>query len=301
MKSISHQSGMSLQFIAQKIILALLLVIACIVSNYSYAASLGNATQKFTDADHLTAADWTDPDELQRVWQNALVRIPIGAGKYLSAVMRDLGGKQLVQQAYPTVIYLHGCAGVWSGTYTRLNILAAAGFAVIAPVSFAREKYPQSCDPVTQQGGLFRDILKIRLLDARYAVQQARQLSWVNTEQLFLMGLSEGGITVAAYTPENSLQSVKARVIEGWTCHSGWPEYAGINASVTEPVLSLLGRHDPWFQDFQTQGDCGRYMHQSNGSQSIVFEEGYLASRHELLEDKSVQKSVLQFLNQQIQ
>ena len=86
--------------------------------------------------------------------------------------------------------------------------------------------------------------------------------------------------------------------MEGWTCHAGWPEYGGISAPDSEPVLTLVGSKDPWFQNRWTKGDCTEFIEPSNGSKSVVYSSGYLSTRHELLESEEVQQTVLGFLEQ---
>ena len=65
----------------------------------------------------------------------------------------------------------------------------------------ARKKYAQSCDTTISKGGLYRSVLKIRLIDAEHAVTQAKKLDWVDKNNVFLVGHSEGGITTARYNP----------------------------------------------------------------------------------------------------
>jgi len=262
-----------------------------------FASSLGNYDKKFTPPSKMSKSDWSDVDELQRVWDAALVRIPKSDGSYSSYVMSDMSEESVeALKSFPTVIYLHGCAGVWEGTYTRLNFLAKSGFAVIAPVSFARAKYPQSCDPASAKGGMYRGTLNMRQYDAGNAIAKAKQLDWVDKNNIFLMGHSQGGVTTATFRSKDEDMSVNARVVEGWTCHAGWEEYKGINALANEPVLTLVGNKDPWFQNSWTRGDCGAYINKNNGSRSIVFSQGKLSARHELLEVQSLQKTVLEFL-----
>ena len=264
-----------------------------------FAASLGNHNKRFTNPRDMNESDWSNPAELERSWKAALVRIPTENGKFTNSVIGDLSKPIATIKRYPTIIYLHGCAGVWQGTYSRLNFFAMSGFAVIAPISFARTKYPQSCDVYTKRAGMYRETLTMRQNDAGYAIAKAKQLPWVDTNNVFLVGLSQGGITAATFFSKEDIKSVNARVIEGWTCHSGWDEYKGINAPDKEAILSLVGEKDPWFQHNWTRGDCGKFMKNSN-SESVVFKKGYLSTRHELLEDKSVQKIVLDFLKKNI-
>jgi len=265
-------------------------------SNFVSGNGLSNQTKQFTPNSMMSAIDWSSPDELGRTWQASLVRLPHNH-KVFAGQISDLPLEALsVKDKLPTVIYLHGCSGIWWGTYIRLDFFAENGFAVIAPASFARSKYPKSCDPATKRAGLYRETLKMRQYDALNAIKNAKQLDWVDSRNIFLVGFSQGGITSATLST-NIDTTVNARVIEGWTCHAGWSEYRGINAPVSEPVLALVADQDPWFQDSWTRGSCGRYMNSENGSRSMVYRTGSLMSKHSLLDDSDVQNRVLEFLH----
>ena len=265
-------------------------------NNLAIGDGLNNQTKQFTPNSEMSAVDWSSPDELHRTWQAALVRIPKHRQVYAGQIS-DLPMEALpVKEKLPTVIYLHGCSGIWWGTYIRLEFFAENGFAVIAPASFARAKYPKSCDPATKRAGLYRETLKMRQYDALNAIRNAKQLDWVDSRNIFLVGFSQGGITSATLST-NIDTTVNARVVEGWTCHAGWNEYRGINAPVSEPVLALVADQDPWFQDSWTRGSCGRYMNSENGSRSMVYSTGSLKAEHSLLDDPDVQNKVLEFLH----
>lgn len=288
-------------------------------ANQAFSGGVNNNTRAFTPMSEMSSQDWDNAAELQRVWQAALVRIPRGKGKYLLATIDTLDARNINRAIrHPTIIYLHGCAGIWEGTHTRINFLARNGYAVIAPASFAREKYPKSCEPATKQAGFYRGTLKMRQYDADYAIKKAKTLSWVDSNNVFLVGFSQGGI-VAATLGHTSL---RARVVEGWTCHAGWNEYKGVNAPESEPVLTLVGINDPWFQNPWTRGDCVGSLNKHNGSISVVYTDEdldhqhgsierngvkvtvldeYLSHQHSLLENKKVQATVLQFLRSHMQ
>ena len=195
---------------------------------------------------------------------------------------------------------MHGCSGIWPGTHRRMKFLAENGFLVIAPVSLARKAYPRSCNVETHEGALFRGTLGIRNLDAGHAIERARELSIVDAENIILMGFSEGGLSAVTFKARNDRQKVRARVAEGWTCHTPWAEYRGVNAPETEPVLTLLGERDPWYQSQWTRGDCGDFLNAENGSRSIVYREGELAEKHGLLEFEAVRREVLGFLRERV-
>lgn len=274
-------------------------VIVALAMTGCAGTGLHNSTKAFTPSLEMRPSDWNDPAELERTWRAALVRIPGRGAGYLKTTMNDLiENRSSIQGRWPTVIYMHGCTGIWSGTYTRINLLAKNGYAVIAPASFAREKYPKSCDPENHTGGLYRPTLKMRQNDAGYAIAKAKKLPWVDRTNVFLMGLSEGGITTATFLSKAPGRSLRARIVEGWTCRAGWHEYRGIKAPDSEPVLTLVGLEDPWFQNSYNKGSCTGFLDKSNGSKSVVYSKGYLRWRHELLEDKSVQRTVIDFLKE---
>ena len=274
------------------------LVLACFPV-LTAGTGLHNSSRTFTPPAEMQRADWNDPAEMERVWQAALVRLPMPDGEILSTTVGELRTLELdSHRVLPTVVYLHGCSGIWAGTYRRMDFLAANGYAVIAPPSLARKKYPRSCEPEKFVGGLYRGTLKIRQFDAGYAIRQAKLVPWVDADRMYLMGLSEGGITAATFRDDSGDTSVRARIVEGWTCNAGWREYRGIHAPEGEAVLTLLGANDPWFQNPYTKGKCTRFVNRRNdGSKSVVYTEGDLRDRHELLEDKAVQAEVLEFLD----
>ena len=83
--------------------------------------------------------------------------------------------KNFSKDKFKTIIYMHGCAGHWPGTAKRIDFYAKSGYAVIAPASMARKKYAQSCDTCyPKRGGLYRDILKIRQIDALNTVLNSK-------------------------------------------------------------------------------------------------------------------------------
>ena len=280
-------------------ILVFFTVLLCISSS-AFCSGLNNSTKEFTPVLDMSHRDWKNPDELERTWRAALVRIPKSNGAFIETTVDYFSSESTSKKKFPTVIYLHGCSGVWEGTFRRINLLAKNGFAVIAPISFARIKYPRSCFVDKKQGGLYPGTLKMRQYDASYAITKAERLSWVDSDNVFLMGLSEGGITTATLLSRNKKTSVNARVIEGWTCHSAWRDYAGIKAPKSQAVLALVGSNDPWFQNHWVRGDCGPYLKKGNGSKSIVFSKEPLMNTHELLEDIEVQDIVIQFLQTHI-
>jgi len=264
-------------------------------------SGLHNNTRKFSAPEDVTEQHWDDPRELERTWRAAIVRVPDGPGRSRQVTTEDLETQATgIGRRLPTIIYLHGCSGIWSGTHQRTRFLADNGYLVIAPASLARKVYPRSCNEETQEAGLFRGTLRLRRNDAGHAIEKARRLSFVDDDNIVLMGFSEGALTAVKFAPQNDRQRVAARIAESWTCHAGWPEYKGIAAPDTEPVLALVGEQDPWYQDQWTKGDCTPFLNSQNGSKSIVYRKGPLAKKHGLLEFDSARREVLHFLKENL-
>ena len=195
------------------IIPIILLSTSVFASSYynNFYSDFHNSSRTFTDNSEMFEKDFLSPDELNLPWINALVRIPKNDGGVFRSSIRELdNNEKILKNKYKTIIYLHGCAGHWSGTAKRIDFFAKNGYAVIAPPSLARKKYAQSCDTTKSRGGMYRKVLKIRQIDAEYAVLRAKKLNWTDSDNIFLVGLSEGGITTATYNPENPKQILKS-------------------------------------------------------------------------------------------
>jgi len=283
----------------------IILIFICLFHSASMSSSyyddfyskFHNSQKIFTKNSNMQTKYFNEESEIKLTWENALLRVPRANGEIFSSTIKDLqGDEEFLKNKFKTIIYLHGCSGLWKGTALRLDFFAKNGYAVIAPASMARKKYPRSCDPDIKRGGLYRDILKLRQIDALNTVLNAKALSWTDNNNIFLVGLSEGAITTATYLPKNIASSVNGRIIEGWTCNAGWDEYRGINSPYNEPMMSLVAKFDPWFQIDVLKGDCGKYLNKNPLSKSIVVDDPILSKGHGLLHDQNIQKTTLEFL-----
>ena len=273
------------------------IVLSLLAAGTVAADGLHNSTKIFTPDTEMQEADWSDPAEMARTWEAALVRVPEGPGRSRAITTAELADWRPPDGAkVPVVVYLHGCSGIWEGTRHRIRLMADMGFVVVAPASFARRKYPQSCDVASNRGSLYRGTLRIRQNDARHAVEQVRALPFTDPSRVVLMGLSEGAITAATYDFGAASAQATHRIVEGWTCNAGWLEYHGLKAGPDEPVLSLVAADDPWFRLDFLKGDCGPKMQPANGSRSVVF-DGPLAETHELLEHEAPRAALAEFLD----
>jgi hypothetical protein len=232
-----------------------------------------------------------NPTELSHTWQQAVVYVPSGPGQARRITTSDLPRFLQRYENPKVVLYAHGCSGIINIGREAGKFYAANGYIFVAPDSFARRIKPVSCRPALHQGGLHRAVLTWRQAEISNALTRLRALPGLKQAPIALIGHSEGGITVATY----SGLPVTARIIEGWTCHAGWPEYHGLNAPRREPVLSLIGENDPWYKLPVLKGDCGAFM--DGNDRSYVFHKpNRFHNKHWLSKHQSVRNIILKFL-----
>ncbi len=245
----------------------------------------------------LTGCAGFDPfdsaSDIEKTWTRGQAVLPAAGSPVLTspesgAVSRWAEGLTPGRRV-PVVVYLHGCTGI--GNTPFLRRLAERGYAVVAPNSMARRYRPLQCDPARRQGGYNLFVYDFRQAELTYALQRLARLPWVDRDNLFLVGNSEGGVVAALYRGDE----FNARVVTQWTCE-GAPLVRGIGAPADTPVLSVVRRGDPWYGGKKSLGqrsDCGRYMQGRPGSRSIVLEEG---DSHVVYSDPGAVQAILSFL-----
>lgn len=113
-------------------------------------------------------------------------------------------------------------------------------------------------------------------------------MPWVDKQNIFMMGFSRGGVKTAKY----AYGGLRGRIIIGWTCHSGWPEYSGIYGSRNEPILAVVASKDPVFTDLSNTGHCQDAIFSKRNLESSVIDVDFHAV-HTLTK---VREKILQFL-----
>lgn len=190
---------------------------------------------------------------------------------------------------YPTIVYMHGCTG--QGQLATLATFAKAGFAVIAPNSFARRFRPLQCRPSKGTGGQNIFVFDFRLVEISYALQRMAAFTWINNGRLYLVGTSEGGVAAALYRGEE----FRARIVAQWTCH-GAPFIRGLAAPQGESVLAIVRSDDPWYQPDRTVGqlgDCSAFFKTPAHSRSLVIDGG---AAHDIWGHPGAMRAALDFL-----
>lgn len=227
----------------------LLLVTLMFLTANSYALEEPPGAQSQEDADlyteklRLDRLNGLDPltfsstvKGIEKSWEDAVVFLP---GKTFSTT----ASKVNLDKKYPVVIYLHGCAGIMpSHDYGWAKEITKHGFIVVMPDSFAIPKRPSNCDTATATTGFFPSAYLIRTSEIAYAYQQLAKTSWVDMNNIFLMGFSEGAVATA----RSEFKGFNGAIIMGWTCTSRDPQFNGIFVPKKTPVLALAYSDDRW-------------------------------------------------------
>ena len=139
-------------------------------------------------------------------------------------------------------MYLHGCAGLNDDSRDWARTIKNFGFIVVQPDSFAIPGRRSNCDPEVQSRQTIDGFnsFKLRNQELRYARDELLKLPWLDKNKIYLMGHSEGGMTVSR-TP---VQGFKAVISSGFWCHRQLAIKHG-----GAPFLFLNWENDPWFRD----------------------------------------------------
>lgn len=255
----------------------------------------GCSTAALNRSEVLNPASMVEHDsDVALTFNRATVLLPRPGADPLVARMgsRELDEAVRAQPAsvrLPLVLYMHGCTGLED--LDPLTAFARAGFAVVAPDSFARRFRPLQCRPSQRTGGENIFVFDFRLTEISYALHRIGQLDWVDRDRMFLVGTSEGGLAAALYRGDD----FRARVITQWTCH-GAPLVRGLGAPPEEPVLAIVRANDPWYDPARTprqRGDCGAFMGERPRSRSVVLSDG---NGHDVYRAPGVMQAILEFL-----
>ena len=232
-------------------------------------------------------------------WQRSYVSIPghIFGGRPILGKWRD----HFVQRGIngipagtnmAAIIFLHGCNGIDQEEEAARLVFMEAGYATFFPDSFARSHRRSNCSVSDHRTALAPEAHRYRVEEIEYALQQVRQLPWIDQTRVFVMGFSEGGMAAANY-PGNGLAGL---VITGWHCQ-GRPPNVGIKSDIKVPVLTILGAEDPWYAAKRGE-HCGQVFYGRPDATSLVLPgNGHAIVNSPILENaERAKQAIISFL-----
>jgi dienelactone hydrolase len=228
-------------------------------------------------------ADKSPDDDWLKVFNLALLDLITGAAK--------------PGDRFPIVVYAHGCGGMTPNSHAHVSMLEDLGdYVVVAPDSFARKR-PQSCwSPGAVDLGATRVARGLRRAELVHALDRVARLPWVDKDNIFLVGHSQGGGMVLGYAGE---VRIKGRVSLNGACYSRFPR-AGITGNGLRPdeaVLVFDSGRDPWFARYYSE--CpemarrhpnGRLVHDADDDgHNLIAQPKYRAILEAWLKELSAQ------------
>ncbi len=230
-------------------------------------------------------ADGDSNSDVRKSWDAARVYLP-GNKKYTTP------DKVVVEKPLPVVIYIHGCTGFTSESFSWGDYIKDLGYIAVLPDSFARRS-ESNCDPKTKKGGTFPKAHAMRLEEISYAFEQVKNSPWADAQNVFLMGHSEGGIAAA----RTRLEGFSGIIISGWRCtNTKNAGFDGIFAPIETPVLTLEWNRDDWQND-TNKGSCTNKFGERKKAHQVLFP----GNGHNVYEQRAAREAVTLFLKENIQ
>lgn len=142
---------------------------------------------------------------------------------------------------YPVLVFMHGCSGLNDDSREWARTIKNLGFIVVQPDSFAIPGRRSNCDPKNQRRQTVEGFnsFKLRNQELLYVRDELLRLGWLDMNRIYLMGHSEGGMTVSR-TP---IEGFRAVIASGYWCQERLKIKHG-----NSPFLFLNWEDDPWFK-----------------------------------------------------
>lgn len=193
----------------------------------------------------------------------------------------------------PTLLYLHGSSGFLKGEKYRKWIVKNADMAFIGLNSYAVKHRPTYISPDSKDS--YEAVHLFRQAELKYAFKRLGELEFVDFDNLFLMGNSEGAL--AAGICKN--RAFKGRILVSWGCEAGYYGHSyKIGAKKKVPILNIIGLNDQYFGVYSEYGDfesghCAKALHHYRNSKVILLPQ----VTHNALESDYTKREIVDFLN----
>ncbi len=157
------------------------------------------------------------------------------------------------QGPFPAVILMHGCNGLdWGttrGVARHVDHLVDAGFVTLVVDSFTSRGIGSTCTSARKMA----EATLFRQYDAVHAMRYLQDQSIVDPENIFLMGMSQGG-SVAAKLAGDQWSSIAKREVLDENSAQPWfraivayyPWCPHVPIRLDTPLLVLSGEEDDW-------------------------------------------------------
>ncbi len=194
----------------------------------------------------------------------------------------------------PTLFYMHGSIGLTKGALFRKWIVEDANFIFFAPNSFKIKDRPTYKNPA--KISKYQKVHKLRQAEIHHNLSKINELKFIDKENMFLMGNSEGGLAAAYYRG----REFKGRIITAFSCEeSYYSQGFKIGAKKSDPFLNIIGTHDEYFsndsktnKDHEVDGHGTKILDKYKKAKVIILPQ----TKHDLTLNIYVKEDIVNFL-----
>jgi dienelactone hydrolase len=226
-----------------------ILVAAALALSTSMAVARGNPDEIGYANPNFNIKIREIPYDVSYSWKNAKIFYP-GQNWFNKSFTNPSIDDIKLNGKYPVVVFLHGSSGFGDDDQYWGSFLAENGFVVVAPDSYAipsrfrstsrieREKLIASGNE-DQIKNLKINPIKLRKIEAKYALAQLKKLPWVDTGAVFLMGHSQGGGAAGRF----GMRGLAGVITSGYQCVGR----VKVRVHNSVPLLALNHERDVWY------------------------------------------------------
>lgn len=197
-----------------------------------------------------------------------------------------------ITKNYPTLFYMHGSAGFSYGKQ-YCKALIDEGFIFFAPNSYELKNRPTYKTPTKIKN--YEEVHKVRVAEVFYNINRLKEFSFINKENIFLMGSSEGALAAAKYKGKE----FKGRIVVAYACENGYySRDFKIGAKKKDPFLNIIGTHDQYFskyskyEDKKVNGHCAMALLEYKNAKVVLLPK----TKHNVIENPYTIYEVVNFL-----
>lgn len=196
---------------------------------------------------HLTVYAQSPVGRVNESWDKAVVYLPnTETPTTIDKISASLAG--------PVLLYFHGCDGIPGGNgenHSWAKAFAKQGMLVVMPDSLARSD--RANNPQAVMCKQMPAVYDMRLDEIAFSTKQVRAQPWFDGKNLFVMGWSEGAISVA----RTKIDGYSGVIAASWTCtHKSDATWDGVFLPLKTPVLTMQYEEDPQLQNEYIKGNC---------------------------------------------
>jgi len=197
-------------------------------------------------------------------------------------------------QIYPTLLYMHGSSGLYRGEMYRKYIVEELGFIFFAPNSHKIKNRPFYKSPTKKSK--YTKVHKLRIAEIDYNYKKLSKLKFIDTQNIFLMGNSEGGLASAIFKSKK----FSGRIITAFSCESSYfYKNFKLGSQKSEPFLNIIGTHDEFFskdsklnKDYKVTGNGIEKLKNYKNAKVVILPK----AKHDLTLNIYVKDEILNFL-----